>query len=71
MVSINIPEANWAARLGYSPGKTCADPGWPGPRRAAAIAASAPVVPSRAAFAATRAWSWETCRHSAAISRRL
>ena len=55
MVPNSIPEANCAARLGYSPGKTCADPGWPGPRRATAIAASAPVVPSRAALAAARA----------------
>jgi hypothetical protein len=27
ITSNSIPEANWAARLGYSPGKTRADPG--------------------------------------------
>ena len=51
------PLPNAAARLLDSPGKIRAEPGWPGPRRPAiaAIAASAPVVPDRAAFAA--AWA--------------
>jgi hypothetical protein len=44
------PVPNAAARLPDSPGKTPAEPGWPGPRRppSAAIAASAPAVPDRA-----------------------
>jgi hypothetical protein len=54
-LAISIPVANWAARPGYSPGKARADPGWPGPRRAAPIAPSAPAAPSRAASAAARA----------------
>src|SRR5271166_5100785 len=51
------PMPNAAARLPDSPGKTRAEPGWPGPRRPAyaVIAASAPVVPDRAPFAAARA----------------
>jgi hypothetical protein len=66
------PAANCAARPGYSPGTTSAEPGWPGPWRPsiAPIAASAPVVPSLAASAAARARSPETCRHSAMTSSR-
>ena len=58
---------NAAARLPDSPGNRRADPGWPGPRRPAraAIAASAPVVPDRAPFAAARASASVTSRISA------
>ena len=67
MVSISMPEANWAARPGYSPGKISAEPGWPGPRRpaSAATAPSAAVAPARAAFASARARSSAISRHSA------
>src|SRR5580700_5095621 len=59
-VSSGFPDANPDARLAYTPGTLCADPGIPGPRRpaaAAAAAATAAVSPAPASTAASRAAS--------------
>src|SRR5580700_10315104 len=59
-VSSGFPDANPDARLAYTPGTLCADPGIPGPRRpaaAAAAAATAAVSPAPASTAASRASS--------------
>ena len=59
--------ANPAARLAYSPGNDCADPGIPGPRRPT-IASPQPSPrshPTRAATEAARTWSAVASRASA------
>src|SRR5580700_9649187 len=68
--SSGLPAANPEARLEYTPGTGCADPGIPGPRRpaAAASAATAAVSPAPASTAASRASSPAIRSASAASS---